>query len=251
MMGSALAFTGCNSTGFVLTPKAHLNQIDPLPCQIGSATKDIRIMFMVDNSGSTNTTDPNQLYRIQTIQQFIADFGAKTNLTYNFGYFSGTSTQMYDMSLNQFTPALAASPIGTSAQLSTALLAYDAIAPGGSTPYHAAFTSLQATITADENAGHKQDYAVVFMSDGQPTDIANPVAANLLGLVDSLKAAATPNGSSLTLTTVYFGPPGDSASLGNLQNMAIQGGGRFVDTNNLGAGGFVLNDVITVPGTCQ
>ncbi len=101
-------------------------------------------------------------------------------------------------------------------------------------------------MTADENAGHKQDYAVVFMSDGQPTDISG--IDNLKGLVATLRTNATKNGSVLTVNSIYFGDEKDTNSINNLKAMSTQGAGQFVDTNNLGAGGLVINNVVNVPG---
>jgi len=245
LLGGMLALSACNDTGFA-TKTSGFSQVDPSGCKVGTSTKNIRILFMIDNSGSTNTTDPMKSIRVATLRKFIADYGSNSNLTYNFGYFSGTTANMYNMVNNTFSLNTAANPVGNSSQLTSALNAYDALASSGSTPYRAAFDSLRATVTADENAGNKQDYAVVFMSDGQPTDISG--AANLNGLVTALKSAAGANGSLLTVSTVYFGDPNDAGSIANLSGMATTGGGQFVDTN--ANGGVVINDVITVPGNC-
>jgi len=208
---------------------------------------------MLDNSGSTLTTDPNQVYRVQTIQKFNNDYGAKTNLSYNLGYFGSKIAYMFDMNSSTFMTPTAVHPIGTSAQLSVALTSYDAVEPLGTTPYKAAFSSLEATVKADIAAGGRQDYAVVFMSDGQPTDVEAPVITNLNALVNSLKTAATSSnsGSKLNVSTVYFGAAADATSIDNLKSMATAGGGQFVDTNKLGAGGLVLNNVISIPGECK
>jgi len=245
---AGFALSGCNDTAFTATADGTmLGQKDPL-CNVGTSKKNLRIMFMVDDSGSTNTTDPSKKYRVQTLQQFIRDYGGNSNLSYTFGYFSGTTAMEYDMSSNKFTNDVSADPTGDSSELAKALQSYEALSSGGNTPYKAAFTSLTDTVKADENAGNKQDYVVVFMSDGQPTDISG--AANLNGLVTSLKTAASANGSDLLLSTVYFGPETDSASIANLTGMAKTGSGQFVDTNKLAAGGLVINDIISIPG-CQ
>ncbi len=260
IFGSGLiALSGCNDTGF--TPAAKVSNLtqtngnpNPAPsCKVtvGTSKKDIRILFMLDNSGSTNTTDPQQEIRVKTIQKFIADYGAKTNLTYSLGYFSGSTATIFDMNTSQFKSPLATTPVGNSGQLSVALAAYDAINPEGNTPYRAAFSSMNGTVTGGVTGGGKEDFAVVFMSDGQPTDIANPVNTNLMALVDNLKKAGSGNGGALTLSTVYFGPTNDTTSIDHLQSMATRGEGQFVDTNKLTAGGLVINDIINVPGTCE
>jgi hypothetical protein len=262
----SFALTGCNNTAFTAAPTgATLGQIDPIKnppapvppgigntnptgCTIGKVKKPIRVMFMIDNSGSTITTDPKQYYRVQTLQKFISDYGMNANLTYNFGYFAGTTATAYDMITNNFVSGSAPNATGGSAALSTALLAYEnvPIDPNAHTPYAAATGSLNTTIAADEKAGGKQDYAIVFMSDGQPTDISGATA--LKGLVDTLSKTASGNGSAITFNTIYFGPSNDTASMDNLHTMATEGAGQFVDTNKIGAGGLVINDVINVPG---
>jgi hypothetical protein len=207
-------------------------------------------MFMIDNSGSTDTTDPKKNYRVLTLQNFIDDYGANTYLSYNFAYFSGTTAMAYDMITNTFWNDQAPNPVGNSSQLSVALRNYEALNNGDRTPYKAAFKSLGDTVKTDEDAGNKQDYAVVFMSDGQPTDISG--IANLKNLVTSLKTVAGGNGSAITVNTVYFGPENDSGSIDNLRAMSAEGAGQFVDTNNLASGGLVINNIINVPGAnCQ
>lgn len=247
--GLFVTLSACNDAGFStggIGDLAQVNPFNPFECKIGTTTVKVRVLFMIDNSGSTNTTDPMKAIRVATLRKFIADYGTNANLTYNFGHFSGTTASMYNMATNLFQVGVADSPVGNSSQLTSGLNAYDKIDSSGNTPYQAAFDSLSATVTADEKAGNKQDYAVVFMSDGQPTDISG--AANLNGLVTSLKTAAGANGSRLTLSTVYFGERNDNASISNLTSMAKAGGGQFVDTN--ANGGVVINDVITVPGNC-
>lgn len=273
-IASVIALSGCNETGFVAAPAGTLAQgsgdsnptnpgtpgtpgnpvPNPMPsCQVSDTTKPVRIIFMLDNSGSTLTTDPDQVFRVQTIQKFNNDYGAKPNLSFNLGYFGLNVAYMFDMNLSKFVSPIATNPIGTSAQLSVALSSYDMVQPNGSTPYKAAFSTLESTVKADIAAGGKQDYAVVFMSDGQPTDVAAPVITNLNLLVNSLKAAAASSnsGSLLSLSSVYFGAANDTVSIDNLKSMATTGGGQFVDTNKLGSGGLVINNVISVPGECK
>jgi hypothetical protein len=250
---ATFAVTGlsaCNDTAFQTAAPAALAQVNPL-CSVGTTKKNIRVMFMIDNSGSVATTDPSKKYSVPTLQKFIADYGANSNLTYNFAYFSGTTTKAVDMVTGKVTTAISAIPtnaIGTSAELSSVVATYDTIKPDsiGGTPYKSAFTTLTATIAADEAAGNKQDYAVVFMSDGAPTDISG--AANLKALVDTVTKSASVNGSSVTLTTVYFGPDNSAGAISNLTTMATEGAGQFVDTNKLASGGLVINDILNVPG---
>ena len=223
----------------------------PTPtCTAGTTTENLRIMFMVDNSGSTATTDPNHDYRVKTVQQFIQNYGSHTNLTYSFGYFGGTSAKEFDDNTNRFV-STATVPFGNATSLSTALTDYEALSPSGNTPYSAAFTSLQSVVSQDEALGITENYVVVFMSDGMPTDISGNVTTAIDGMVNNLRNQVQANGVSLlTVSTVYFGPESDSTSIGNLTNMAHVGNGQFVDTNQLSSE-LQINDVITVPGSCS
>ena len=202
---------------------------------------------MVDNSGSTATTDPNHIYRVKTVQDFIASYGSHTNLTYSFGYFGGTSAKEYNSSSFVSSPA---NPYGDSSFLSHALTLYESLSPNGNTPYSAAFASLEALVDQDEKAGTRMNYVVVFMSDGMPTDIVGAQIPAIKTMVDNLRTLVQSDGSSLlTVSSVYFGPDSDSTSVNNLTAMATEGGGQFVDTNSL-TSALQINDVITVPGSC-
>ena len=67
-----------------------------------TTAKNIRILFMVDESTSTLTTDPNLYYRDQTIKNFLSAYGMKTNFTYAFGYFAADSASIYDQIQDKF-----------------------------------------------------------------------------------------------------------------------------------------------------
>ncbi|MBS1959452.1 MAG: VWA domain-containing protein [Bdellovibrionales bacterium] len=224
---------------------------------IDTTTANLRIMFMVDNSGSTFPsgndpgTDPNFHYRAQTIKDFLTQYGTKTNFTYSFGYFSGTSAKVYDMNSNSFKAAgsiTANNFFGNSTQLNTALTNYQNITPSGNTPYGAAFNATKTEVIADEGAhGATYQYIMIFMSDGKPTDANSNIQSwsQISNLVPDLLAAAG-SSNSLAVGTVYFGPANDSTAISNLSQMATQGGGQFVNTNT--TTNFTINDVISIPG---
>ena len=205
---------------------------------------------MVDNSGSTAYTDPNHNYRTSTVQNFINSYGSHTNLTYSFGYFNGTTAKEYDGARRNFQINSSA-PFGNANFLSAALNLYDTFSPSDYTPYAAAFNSMKSIVQQDEAAGNKENYVVVFMSDGMPTDISGNQNSGIINLVDNLRTATQVNGTALlTVSAVYFGPASDHESIGNLQSMASEGQGQFVDTNQLNSA-LLINDVINVPGSCQ
>jgi hypothetical protein len=205
-------------------------------------------MFMVDNSASTGGTDPNLSIRVATIQKFIRDYGSHTNLTYSFGYFGGNSAKEFDETNRRFVSS-PVDPFGGSDFLSDALNAYKRLGPSGTTPYVAAFNSLKSVVAQDEANGTKQNYVVVFMSDGMPTDISGNQPAGIIQLVDQLRTAVQQNGSLMSISSVYFGSAIDHSAINNLSVMASEGQGQFVNTNETTS--LVINDVISVPGSCQ
>ena len=219
---------------------------------IQTTTQKLRIMFMVDNSGSTAQTDPQHLYRVQTIQNFLAKYATNANFTYNFGDFSDASSY-YDITRKKFTSATN-NTFGVAADLSSALSLYSTSRPGGTTNYVGAFAAMEATITADENAGNKMNYVAVFMSDGMPKDLplGSSLAPSLIQLVDGLRTTANANGSLLSLSTVYFGAaqsadPNQDGNPDVLKLMALEGQGQFVDTNVVGSSGLQIDSLLAVP----
>jgi|GEM_PF-2885311 len=226
-------------------------QIDCAPT-VQTVTTNLRILFMVDNSGSTNQTDPHQYFRNQVIKSFLQQYGSKTNLTYSFGFFAGTQAYLYDTQKQSFQSKLN-QPFGTAADLTRALDTFDRLKPGGNTPYHAAFKLLQGAILADLGSNSETtSYSIVFMSDGRPTDVsAQPrLSVQMSGLVQKMEKAVQAAGGLVSLSTVYFGPAQNRGDSGLLQTMSNVGKGDFVDTNS--NPNLVISDVITVPGQdCQ
>lgn len=215
-----------------------------------NTTENLRIIFMVDNSGSTDTSDPKEVYRVKALQTFIAQYGSKTNFTYGMGMFA-TAAIMYDVKQKAFASS-PASPFGVTADLSNALTIFETTKTQSGTGYGAAFAALQTAILSDVTAASQLNYVVVFMSDGQPTDLKSPVDTSIIGLVDGLRNTVKGKGGLVTVSSVYFGPESDSTSIDHLTTMATEGKGQFVDANKLAANSFAIDDVITVPGTvCQ
>jgi hypothetical protein len=214
---------------------------------------------MVDDSGSTATTDPSCKYRCSTLESFIGSYGSNTNLTYSFSYFSSDVTE-WDMSALDFLSAGTNTlhPFGSSSGLSSAVTYFSKhVGPGGDTGYGEAFSAMETIISNDEAAGNTENYVVVFMSDGQPTDITctsgsgrdNDCVANaaITTLVKDLLKTSSANGKSqATVSAVFFGSASDSDSVSNLTTMASVGGGQFVNANV--NSNIVINDIITVPG---
>lgn len=211
-------------------------------------TTDLRIVFLVDNSGSTGDTDPKHSYRVMTLNKFLDDYGSKSNFSYGFGYFSG-SAQFFNMDSMSFSKNLGRSVDVNG--LRKALDLYDDKDTGGGTSYGSAFDKLRDALTRDQaNGGHS--YSIVFMSDGMPTDLgdSSQIPTQIQLLVGDLRNSVGAKGGALSLSAVYFGPPSSVDAISNLQGMAAAGRGQFVDTNHL-PNGLVIGDVISVPGECE
>jgi hypothetical protein len=254
-----LAFSsGCSPVTFNSPPPAASTALasstgataTPVPCAIQDVTRDVRVLFMVDDSGSTFSgaggvgTDPNYTHRVDTVQSFIASYGQKTNITYSYSYFGsdvyswdytsgayvlgGSGTAKGDLPLNGAIPA---NPFGDGANTLTAMAAFEKFGSDGSTNYGGAMQQVVDIINADNPASNSQSYVVIFMSDGQPTDLGSQAQelANVQSLVTQM-AGYVPSGR-FTFSTVYFGSEADTQSQANLKGMATAGGGQFVDTN--------------------
>jgi hypothetical protein len=214
------------------------------PCQITSVSQNLKIIFMVDDSGSTASTDPNDVNRVATVQAFLTKYSSKTNLTYSYAFF-GTNSEAWSVSSNSFT-ASSADVFGTAANAEAALNKFVTLPTAGTTNYEAAFFQIETILQADNAATNNDNYVVIFMSDGQPKDLGNSasdqingisgIAANLLG-----STAA----GRITLSTVYFGPNSDTQSENNLSTMATLGGGQFINSNVTTS--YSIDNLITVP----
>jgi hypothetical protein len=222
---------------------------------INHTSENLRIIFMVDNSGSTLQTDPSQFFRVQTIQNFLAKYSSKKNFTYSFGYF-GTDTFLFDVQNQKFKNVASVNQVpkmtfGNSNDLAKALSLYSGIQPDGETNYALALSRIQSMILQDEILKTPWNYVLVFMSDGQPTDLNTPAAQNLRVMIRSLQGSAQQHRGFLTVSTVLFDPASDWGyfdSVNNLSAMADEGKGQFVDTNKISTGSLQIDDIISVPG---
>ena len=198
---------------------------------------------MVDNSGSTLTTDPNKTNRIATVEAFIQKYGAMANLTYSYSYFD-SAAMTYDNSNSSFDSS-SNQAFGNAASAQTALNLFSPIGASGSTVYSSAFERIQAIISADGPASSNASYVVAFMSDGQPKDLGNSASSQLAGIetLTNQLMALVPSGR-LTLSSVYFGPT-DAGAENNLETMASLGGGQFINTNV--TTNFSIDSLITIP----
>ena len=201
---------------------------------------------MVDDSGSTTATDPNDSNRVAVIQAFLNKYSAKSNLTYSYSYF-GSGVFTYDFSTAKFV-AQSTNAYGGASGMASALQTFESLGIDGATDYRKAFAQLTTLIENDQPAANDESYVVIFMSDGQPKDLNTPDAtaseqlAGIASISDELISAA-PAGR-ITLSTVYFGPP-DSEAENNLEAMAAIGDGQFINTNVTTQ--YSIDNLISVP----
>ena len=197
---------------------------------------------MVDNSGSTKDSDPQGIVRIKTVQNFINTYGSKTNFTYSFGYFA-KDVSFYDVGQNNFVSSTT-NYFGTAAQELQALDIFSRTPVRSDTHYVESFGAIKQEISDDfAKATNSPQYAVIFMSDGKPTDLSGArVGAQITNLVDQITAIAP---GAITVSSVYFGPANNTDAIQNLQTAATAGKGVFLDSNTTTA--FKIDDLITVP----
>ncbi len=240
------------------TPVISLPQptATPVKCvdTIEQTTDNLRIIFMVDNSGSTLDTDLNQIIRAQTIENFLTKYGAKTNFSYSFGFFDD-DTYVFNIANQKFVNAtrkgLPPNVFGDSGDLAQALRLFSKVRGFGGTNYGQAVDAVKDMINQDHKSKISWNYVLVFMSDGQPSDISAPVAEHLKSMIELVMNAAVKRSALATASMVLFDPAEDAqyaSSKRNLSAMAEQGKGQFFDTNFPPAGGLAIDDIISVPG---
>jgi len=266
----SFGFQNCSKVSFSQIPENKVigdNGTSGLPngpiqtCRevLQTTTKNVRILFMVDNSGSALTTDPNMYYRDQTIRTFLDSYGGKTNFTYSFGYFANSDAKLSDMTSKSYlTLKKAANPnvpynvFSDATSMSSTLTNYEKIVSSGNTPYDKAFAGLNLMIDNDPvDPNYPVSYAVVFISDGMPNPALSDI--ELQSLMDQIKMKAANRGQEISLNTVYFGPAASTSTAAadailRLKAMASYGVGQFIDTNNNVGGSLAIDNVVTVPG---
>ncbi len=215
-----IGYQNCDNTRLALVKQASIENIKTNgeicagpPSAFEAYTK---VLFVVDKSGSNNTTDTNS-YRVNTIGDFYQKHKGNTFVEWSVAVFNGSSSESY---ITGFS--------GDSAVVTAAIARIGQTTDAGSTPYKSALATARSTINYDMTTHPDQtsSYVVVFLSDGQPTDYGSPADDTAINAdVDSLVKMGR-----VTLSTVYYGP-NDAVASGRLSRMAQIGGGQFLDTN--------------------
>ena len=188
--------------------------VDPLEVAGGA----LKIMFVVDVSGSNQSNDSNGSKRADNIDEFVQSL-AEEGGAYQYGLIR------FDGSVE---PAISYPDDSQKARFTDDLEelfeATDTIrkkpAVGG-TQYGMAIQAAKVAIETDieEFPDERSSYVVLFISDGQPNDF------NLnFGVSDLVNV----NGGDVYLSTAYYGSSGNQA-VEILRDMAVEGGGNFVN----------------------
>ena len=186
------------------------------PVEITHVTK---IMFIVDVSGSNSNNDGDGSKRADNINRFVEEL-SKTG-DYQYGlitfhsqseseiYYEGESTARFTSDLEDVyaaTQTIRANPARSGTQ------------------YEPAFNAVRSAILRDVQSfpNENTSYQVLFISDGKPSDRNYlPIVSNLINI----------QGRMVHISTAYYGREGSDA-ISTLRDIAILGGGNFVNFEN-------------------
>ena len=195
------------------------------PKEIGTYTK---VLFVVDQSGSNNTTDPGKTRRRNAMTKFYQAHSDNNYIQWGFISFQeATATPFIEFGYFQNGIAFQA-----------ALTRFSTTIDAGGTPYKAAITKVGDAIDSDIAAGiaagdeTEPNYEIIFLSDGVPTDYDNPINdGNIFADITKLLKKAE---GRLHFSTVYYNVSGlaDIQASERLKQMAEVGLGKFQDASN-------------------
>lgn len=146
-----------------LTVKADYCTTNPLTTEAVN-----KLLFIIDKSGSNNTTDPGGTRRFPPIINYVGSQGNTDDTFYGLITFQGNNYRTASDFTNNTTEFVAA------------VVGEQGFPDGGGTPYLAALSAARAMILADvQRAIEEADaggnppasaYSIFFISDGGPTD---------------------------------------------------------------------------------
>ena len=249
------SLTATNAAG-ISTTRSYTFNVQPFcSTTLGTTTVPTKMLFITDMSGSnqsapgctlgSNCTDEGKKMRAGSIQQFFTDYKARSNFSWGFDIFQGSTSSAL---INSGAPT---SPIfSTAPAMQSAITTFKNMSDSGATPYMAAL-KLGTTLIANDpdlNPASLAQYIIVFMSDGMPNG-SGDTAVNIVNQVKAIMALAP---GRVSFNAVYYGPVNKTAS-DLLQSMATSGNGNFLNTNTNPTGlSFSISDLVNVPvTTCQ
>ncbi len=256
----SVAFNNCGQPGQLqlVAPSTLTNQTEASTAPASSGPvqnctdvlnvtqENLKIIFMVDNSDSTNQTDSKKYYRDQILRNFVNQYRDKQNFKYSFAWF-GAQAVVWDKVQKQFV-SKTQNAFGDSADFEKALDSFDSLGTQYGTAYNAAFTSIKDIVNNSTTPGDGWKYVVVFMSDGMPTDLGKGtnITTQIKALATNLTTQAQSLSTQASVSSIYFGPSTSTPAITNLQILSQAGSGIFVDTNTVS--NIMISDSISIPG---
>jgi uncharacterized protein YegL len=260
-----LAFQNCSKVTFTGEPAAAASNVangitgdntNPTPgadptCRVEmvNTTKPVKVLFLIDTSGSNQNTDAGKVWRLETINSFINVYGSKTNFEFGFATFQGTSAislitkENHGVFSNNMT------------DINQAIMDFKNTQDYGATPYDAAIAVVKNMIIYDQSVKASKDvaYVVVMISDGMPTNTTYVDPATgmdaLTKDVNSLLTAA-PGQIGLNTVFLYNQSAPDTFQKSYLQKIADLGTGVFIEATSKQT--LQISDTVQVPGkTCM
>lgn len=184
-----------------------------------------KLMFVMDKSGSNQTTDPGANKRAGSLERFYNDNKDKDYLRWGMISFRDPGTKA-EIGGEQDPIFVGEDP----ADEQTVREAIDSLRRGdnGGTPYGAALALTQKAIETDLRAYPDEDntYMVFFVSDGEPTDGARD-EASLRALVRNITQLSP--GKVFLSTGYYDAGNANGTAISRLRAMAEEGNGKFVN----------------------
>lgn len=248
----ALSFQNCSKVKFApgSDEGASSASTQGASCTLNELQRPVKIIFMVDNSPSTDGvygSDPKKFYRLQLVEKFLANYEGNTKLSYSYSYFSSSALTFEMADNSNFKAGAVKAAFGPPAGLRAALDEFSKISSSGTTYYSPAFATIERLVQSVPEPG--SDFVVIFMSDGEPKDnwSKDQQVEKIRNLVKSLIVKA--GDGHLTVSAAYFGNVDKVQSVKNLQAMATEGDGVFVDSS---VTDFHIEDLISLPQkSCQ
>lgn len=203
-----------------------------------TVTKKLKILLVVDNSGSVLQTDP-QSFRQASIQNLITKYAGKANFSWQIVLFNGTTARaLINKNGNVNDPVFS-----NAAAAQQALEVFKSEVGVGNTPYLSAISMAEQAIRSDADLTATDAlYVTMFMSDGQPTD------AQDRDILAAEKAMLDRAPSRITFNSLYFGKDNSTQAINRLKSMSDLGKGLFT---NITTDKVVVNidDISVVPGS--
>jgi hypothetical protein len=128
-----------------------------------------RILVMFDGTSSLSVTDPNAM-RLEALRALLTAHAGDPSMSVGVMAFSGTSTAWFSSATPDFVPMTS---LGTSERntLVARLAAYSSSPDAGDfSDFVRALGDAYVAISADVSRQQGADYAVIFLSDGRPTN---------------------------------------------------------------------------------